>query len=145
MCRHTRLCLLATPWPVARQAPLSLRFSGQEHWSGWPFPPPGDLPHPGTELTSLMSPALGGRFFTTSTTWEAPYTYIQHLTASTWWGPGFKSSSDSEIGTLHPYSQQSTVMSGRLGKKTKAAGALQPGLSCLWATELGAKSSSLFS
>ena len=30
----------------------------------------GDLPDPGTELTSLMSHALAGRFFTTSTTWE---------------------------------------------------------------------------
>ena len=59
------------------------------------------------------------------------HTYMQHLTASAWWGPGFKSSSDPEIGSLCPYSQQSTVMSGWLGKKTKAAGPLQPGLSCL--------------
>ena len=41
-------------------------------WRGLPCPPPGDLPNPGTEPTSLMSPALTGRFFTTSTTWEAP-------------------------------------------------------------------------
>jgi len=34
----------------------------QEYWSGLPFPPPGDLPHPGTEL---LSPALADRFFTT--------------------------------------------------------------------------------
>ena len=34
--------------------------------------PPGDLPNPGIEPTSLTSPALAGRFFTTSTTWEAP-------------------------------------------------------------------------
>ena len=33
--------------------------------------PPGDLPHPGIELESLTSPALAGRFFTTSTTWNA--------------------------------------------------------------------------
>ena len=39
--------------------------------SGWPFPPPEDLPDPGIELVSLMSPALIGRFFTTSNTWEA--------------------------------------------------------------------------
>jgi len=43
-------------------------FSRQEYWSGLPCPPPGDLPHPGIELTSLMSPALAGRFFTTSAT-----------------------------------------------------------------------------
>ena len=40
-------------------------------WSGLPCPPPGDLPNPGMEPTSLMSPALAGRFFTTSATWEA--------------------------------------------------------------------------
>ena len=34
-------------------------------------PPPGDLSDPGIELVSLMSPALAGRFFTTSATWEA--------------------------------------------------------------------------
>ena len=43
----------------------------QEYWRGVPFPPPGDLPHPGIKPTSLMSPALPGRFFITSTTWEA--------------------------------------------------------------------------
>ena len=36
-----------------------------------PFPSPGDLPDPGIEPTSLMSPALASNFFTTSTTWEA--------------------------------------------------------------------------
>ena len=50
--------------PVDYQAPLSVQFSRQEYWSGLPFPPPGDLPHPGTEPMSLMSPALAGRFFT---------------------------------------------------------------------------------
>ena len=33
--------------------------------SGLPWPPPGDLPNPGIEPTSLMSPALAGWFFTT--------------------------------------------------------------------------------
>ena len=37
----------ATPWTVALQAPLSMRFSRQEYWSGFPFPPPGDIPNPG--------------------------------------------------------------------------------------------------
>ena len=46
-------------------------FSTQEYWSGLPCPPPGDLPEPGIELVSLMSPALTGEFFTTGTTWEA--------------------------------------------------------------------------
>ena len=37
-----------------------------------PCPPPEDLLNPGIELTSLMSPALAGEFFTTINTWEAP-------------------------------------------------------------------------
>ena len=48
-------------------------FSRQEYWSGLPCPPPGDLPNPGMEPTSLTSPTLAGGFFTTGTTWEAPY------------------------------------------------------------------------
>ena len=58
--------LFATPWTVARQAPLSMGFSRQDYWSGLPCPPPGDLPNPGMEPTSLLSPALAGGFFTTS-------------------------------------------------------------------------------
>ena len=44
------------------QAPLSMEFPSQEHWSGLPFPFPGDLPNPGIEPTS---PAMADRFFTT--------------------------------------------------------------------------------
>ena len=61
----------ATLWTVAHQSPLSLGFPRQEHWSGLPFPSPGHLPDPGIEPTSLKSPALVGRFFTTSATREA--------------------------------------------------------------------------
>ena len=60
-----------TLWTVAHQAPLSMGFSRQEFWSGLPCCLPGDLPDPGIELASLMSPALAGRFFTTSATLEA--------------------------------------------------------------------------
>ena len=48
-------------------------FSRQEYWSGLPFPSPGNLPNSGIEPKSLASPALADRFFTTITTWEAPY------------------------------------------------------------------------
>ena len=41
------------------------------YWAGLPRPPPGDLPDPGIQPASLMSPALAGRFFTASATWEA--------------------------------------------------------------------------
>ena len=42
-------------------------FARQEYWSGLLCPPSGDLSDPGIEAASLMSPALAGRFFTTST------------------------------------------------------------------------------
>ena len=45
-------------------------FSRQGYWSGLPGPPSGDFPEPGIKPMSLMSPALLGRFFTTSATWE---------------------------------------------------------------------------
>ena len=48
-------------------------FSRQEYWNGLPFSPPGDLPNPGIKPASLMSPALAGRFFITTATWEALY------------------------------------------------------------------------
>ena len=45
-----QLCpTLATPWTVACQAPLSMGFSRQEHWSGLPFPSPEDLLNPEIE------------------------------------------------------------------------------------------------
>ena len=48
-----------------------MEFSRQEHWSGLPFPTPGDLPEPGIEP---MSPALAGTFFTTAPS-DQPYTH----------------------------------------------------------------------
>ena len=60
----SRVRLFATPWTVAHHAPLSMGFSRQEYWSGLPFPSPEDLPYPGIEPTSPMSPALAGGFFT---------------------------------------------------------------------------------
>ena len=38
-------------------------FSRQKYWSGFPCPPPGDLPDPGIKPMSLMSPVLAGRLF----------------------------------------------------------------------------------
>ena len=55
---HATLCcalslshvwLFVTPWTVAPRAPLSMGFSRQEHWRGFPCPPPGDLPDSGIE------------------------------------------------------------------------------------------------
>ena len=74
--------LLATPWTIAHQAPPSMEFSRQEYWSGLPFPSLGDLPNPEIEPASLMSPALVGRIFTTSATWEAQTNYNISLNQS---------------------------------------------------------------
>ena len=55
----------STPWTIAYQAPLSMRFSRQEYWSQLPFPPPGCLPDPGIKPVSLESSASAGGYFTT--------------------------------------------------------------------------------
>ena len=61
--------LLATPWTVARRAPLSMGFPRQEYWRGLPFPSAGDLPKPGMKPQSLVSATVAPRFFTTSAPW----------------------------------------------------------------------------
>ena len=60
--------LFATLWTIAHQALLSIGFSRQEYYSGLPYPLPGDLPNPGIEPRSLMSPEWAIKFFTTSIT-----------------------------------------------------------------------------
>ena len=52
---------LLYPWTAAYQAPLSLRFSRQEYWSGLLCPPPGDLPDPGIEPETLTFTCTGRR------------------------------------------------------------------------------------
>ena len=64
------VCLFATPWTVAHQIPLSMRFFSQEHWNWLSFPSPGVLSNSGIKPVSLMSPALAGGFLVTSATWE---------------------------------------------------------------------------
>ena len=71
LCSHsTVLDSFATLWTVVHQAPPSMGFPRQEYWSGLLFPPPGNLPDPGMEPTSLISSALVGEFFTTGAIWE---------------------------------------------------------------------------
>ena len=62
--------LFAILWTEACQVPLSMGFSRPESWNGLPCPPPGGLPDPRIKSVPLMSLALAGRFFITSTTWE---------------------------------------------------------------------------
>ena len=56
--------------------------------SGLPCPPPGDLPNLGIQPASLMSPALAGRFFTTSTTWEVLSFSNRSINTRETWGKG---------------------------------------------------------
>ena len=54
--------ILCHPTYFGQQVSLSMGFSPQEHWSGLPFPPPGDLADPGVKP---RSPARAGRLFAT--------------------------------------------------------------------------------
>ena len=65
---------------AACQAPLSMAFSRQECWNGLLCPPPGDLPDPGIEPASLMSPALAG-----SLSVAPPGKPLRCLLWSKWW------------------------------------------------------------
>ena len=56
---HVRL--FVTPWTVARQAPLSMGFSRQEYWRGWPCPPSGGSSRPG-DHTHLSHISRTGRW-----------------------------------------------------------------------------------
>ena len=73
-CSFSPLWLFVTTQALACQAPVSLRFSRQENWSGWPFPPPGALPNPGMEPTwsgwEMGLPVVKGGFFNHWATWE---------------------------------------------------------------------------
>ena len=75
----SRAHLFAMPWAVAHQAPLSLRLSQQEYWSGLPFLAPGDLLEPGIEPTSPEAPALAGGFFTTESPGKPLQFYSLHI------------------------------------------------------------------
>ena len=66
----SHVSLFVTPWTVACQAALSMKFSRQEYWNRLSCPPLGHLPKPGIKPTSLASSALAVRFFITHATWE---------------------------------------------------------------------------
>ena len=77
-CRLSRVCLFATPWTAACQAPPSLEFSRQEYWRGWPFPTPRELPHPGFKHMSGVSCAARQILFHCAT-WEAPIFNVDEI------------------------------------------------------------------
>ena len=61
--RFSHIRLFLTMWTLAHHASVSMGFSRQEYWSGLPCLSSEDLPDPGNEPASLMSPVLAGRFF----------------------------------------------------------------------------------
>ena len=78
------ICVLVTqscstlrdPWTIAHQAALSMEFSRQDYWSGLPFPPPGDVSNPETELGSPVSPILQKDSLPTEPSGKLPFIYI---------------------------------------------------------------------
>ena len=66
-CMYAQSCLTLcnSTLESSQPSPLTMEFSRQEYWTGLPFPPKGNLPHPGIEPKSLGSPALPGKFLTT--------------------------------------------------------------------------------
>ena len=124
----SRVHLFATPWTIA-QAPLSMGFSRQEHWSGLSCPSPGNLPDPRIEPVSLTFPALSGELFTTSATWGAFNGYEFEQSSGNIEGQGSlaccssrglkesdtterlnnNTNNDSAIPLLHTYSEKTTI------------------------------------
>ena len=66
MATHSRILAWRIPSTEQPGGLQSMGFSIQVYWSGLLCPPPGDLPNPGIEPVSLMSPSLAGGFFTAS-------------------------------------------------------------------------------
>ena len=81
VCVLSHVWLFVTPWTVAHQALLSMKFSRQEYWNRLPFPTPGDLSNPGIKPMSSVFSALAGGFFTT----EPPRSILSG-TVGTWNG-----------------------------------------------------------
>ena len=72
----------ATPWTVAHQAHLSMRFTRQEYWRGLPLLSPGDLPNP---RIKPPSPALAGKFILPLSHWENLYSRVQFSSVQSDW------------------------------------------------------------
>ena len=109
--------LFATPWIMACQAPLSMEFSRQEYWSGFPFPPSGDLPNPGIKPTSLVPPVLTDGFFTTT----PPGKSLSSLGKGKWLIWSARAGSRKWLGgktLLHQWGKQSWLSSWMQGPKS---------------------------
>ena len=87
-----------TPWTVASQAHLSMRFSRREYRSVLPWPLSGDLPNSVIELVSLMFPALAGKLFITS----APLVLMSVINLSKYLKQGFGCCLDNPEANVQP-------------------------------------------
>ena len=77
VCVHAQSYLtLRNPMDCNPPAPLSMKFSQQEYWSGLPFPPPGDLPDPGIETGS---PSLQADSFPSQQPGKPPQCLYFHI------------------------------------------------------------------
>ena len=83
----SRVWLFVMLWSVAPRLLCPWRFSRQEYWSGWPCSPPGDLPDPGIEPLSPMTPAL----------------QVDSLPLSHWGSPRLSKSYIDSLFTFHLY------------------------------------------
>ena len=80
VCSVAQWCpTLCDPSDCILLAALSMEFSRQEYWNGLPFPTPGDSPDLGIEPTSLASPALACRLFTTLPPEKVSYEIILYI------------------------------------------------------------------
>ena len=78
--------LFATLWTLALQAPLSMRFSMQEYWSGLQSPPSEGLPHPEIQPVSLLSSDWQTIFFFNhEATWGARKLYKDFQVHRAWY------------------------------------------------------------
>ena len=76
VCMLSHVRLFGAPWTSAHQPPLAMEFSRQEYWSGVPFPPPGDPPHPGIEPAS---PARACGFSTTEPPGKSTLSHVERV------------------------------------------------------------------
>ena len=83
---HQSYPTLCKPMDCSLQGSSVHRIPKQEYWSGLPFPSLGDLPNPGIEPISLMSPVLSGLFFTISAAWKTcMYKFIYNINIGTFY------------------------------------------------------------
>jgi len=117
--------LFVTQWAIASKAPPSMEFSRQEYRNRLPFPSPGDLPDPGIEPMSLMSPALLGGFLAPPGMWELDHKESWALKNGCFWTVVLEKTLESpldckKIKQVNPKGNQSWIFIGRMDAEAEA-------------------------